>query len=53
MTLTIEQVRDSNRVHEGVMAVCGFGGRGSRVDEVEFDPLGAVWPPGTMDKPVA
>ncbi len=49
----IEQALDLDPLHEGVIAVCGFGWRGSTVDEVEFDPLGAVWPPGTMDTPVA
>jgi SagB-type dehydrogenase family enzyme len=40
----IEQVFGLDPMREGVLAVCGFGWRGALVDEVEFDPLGAVWP---------
>ena len=49
----IEQAFELDPLTEGVIAVCGFGWRGERVDEVEFDPLGTVWPTGTMDTPVA
>ena len=45
----IEQAFGLDPMHEGVIAVCGFGWRGTTVDEVEFDPLAAVWPAGTME----
>jgi len=32
-------------LEEGPLAVCGFGIRAAERKEVEFDPLGAVWPP--------
>ncbi len=44
----IEQAFDLDPLHEGVIAACGFGWRGGEVDEIEFDPLGAVWPAGTF-----
>lgn len=40
----IEQIFGLDPMLEGVLAVCGFGWRGELVDEVEFDPLGSVWP---------
>ncbi|MBN8483135.1 MAG: putative peptide maturation dehydrogenase, partial [Xanthomonadales bacterium] len=49
----IERTLGVDPLHEGIIAVCGFGWRGGTVDEVEFDPLGAVWPPGTMDAPAS
>lgn len=45
----IEQAFGLDPMHEGVVAVCGFGWRGTTVDEIEFDPLAAVWPAGTME----
>lgn len=45
----IERTFALDPAHEGVIAVCGFGWRGDRVDEIEFDPLAAVWPAGTME----
>lgn len=45
----IEQAFGIDPMHEGVIAVCGFGWRGTTIDEVEFDPLAAVWPKGTME----
>ncbi len=45
----IEQTFALDPATEGVVAVCGFGWRGDTVEEVEFDPLAAAWPPGTMD----
>ncbi len=40
----IEELFGLDPMLEGVLAVCGFGWRGELVDEVEFDPLGSVWP---------
>ncbi len=41
----IEQLFGLDPMREGVLAVCGFGWRGgAQIDEVEFDPLGVVWP---------
>ncbi len=40
----IEQIFGLDPMLEGVLAVSGFGWRGELVDEVEFDPLGSVWP---------
>ena len=40
----IEEIFGLDPMLEGVLAVCGFGWRGELVDEVEFDPLGSVWP---------
>lgn len=45
----IEHAFGIDPMHEGVVAVCGFGWRGTTIDEVEFDPLAAVWPKGTME----
>lgn len=43
----IENLFGLDPMCEGVLAVCGFGWRGDRIDEVEFDPLGEVWPPAS------
>lgn len=43
----IEQIFGLDPMLEGVLAVSGFGWRGNLVDEVEFDPLGSVWPKST------
>jgi len=40
----IEQTFGLDPMLEGVLAVCGFGWRGDMIDELEFDPLGSVWP---------
>ncbi|HET9031393.1 MAG TPA: putative peptide maturation dehydrogenase [Dokdonella sp.] len=40
----IEEIFGLDPMLEGVLAVSGFGWRGDLVDEVEFDPLGSVWP---------
>ena len=40
----IEEIFGLDPMLEGVLAVSGFGWRGELVDEVEFDPLGSVWP---------
>ncbi len=40
----IETLFGLDPMREGVLAVCGFGWRGDLIDEVEFDPLGEVWP---------
>lgn len=40
----IEEIFSLDPMLEGVLAVSGFGWRGELVDEVEFDPLGSVWP---------
>ncbi len=42
----IEEIFGLDPMLEGVLAVSGFGWRGELVDEVEFDPLGSVWPSG-------
>lgn len=42
----IEEIFGLDPMLEGVLAVSGFGWRGELVDEVEFDPLGSVWPNG-------
>ncbi|MEZ5460429.1 putative peptide maturation dehydrogenase [Dokdonella sp.] len=42
----IEEIFGLDPMLEGVLAVTGFGWRGELVDEVEFDPLGSVWPNG-------
>lgn len=40
----IEQALGLDPLEEGPLAVCGFGIRGVDRNEVEFDPLHAVWP---------
>ena len=40
----IESIFGLDPMLEGVLAVCGFGWRGDSIDEIEFDPLGSVWP---------
>lgn len=40
----IEEIFGLDPMLEGVLAVSGFGWRGALLDEVEFDPLGSVWP---------
>lgn len=40
----IEEIFGLDPMLEGALAVSGFGWRGELVDEVEFDPLGSVWP---------
>ncbi len=40
----IEEIFGLDPMLEGVLAVSGFGWRGISIDEVEFDPLGNVWP---------
>jgi hypothetical protein len=40
----IEEIFGLDPMLEGVLAVSGFGWRGERIEEVEFDPLGSVWP---------
>ena len=40
----IEEIFGLDPMLEGVLAVSGFGWRGELVDEIEFDPLGTVWP---------
>jgi putative peptide maturation dehydrogenase len=42
----VEESFGLNPLEEGPLAICGFGHRGSERNEVEFDPLGAVWPGG-------
>ena len=42
--LDIEQALHLDPMEEGVVAACGFGYRGAERNEVEFDPLNAVWP---------
>lgn len=42
--IDIESLFGLDPMQEGVLAVCGFGWRGDTIDEVEFDPLGSVWP---------
>ncbi len=44
--LDIEHAFDLDPMEEGVIAACGFGIRGAHRNEVEFDPLNAVWPAG-------
>jgi putative peptide maturation dehydrogenase len=40
----IEQAFGLDPLEEGPLAVCGFGIRAAERNEVEFDPLCAVWP---------
>lgn len=40
----IEELFGLEPMIEGVLAVCGFGWRGDSINEIEFDPLGSVWP---------
>ena len=40
----IEQAFGLDALEEGPLAVCGFGIRAAERDELEFDPLNAVWP---------
>jgi putative peptide maturation dehydrogenase len=40
----IEEAFGLDPLEEGPLAVCGFGIRAPERKEVEFDPLGAVWP---------
>lgn len=41
--IDIENAFGLDPLEEGPLAVCGFGIRGSKRNEVEFDPLNAVW----------
>ncbi len=40
----IEEAFGLDPLEEGPLAVCGFGHRAAERNEVEFDPLHAVWP---------
>ncbi len=40
----IEEIFGLDPMLEGVLTVSGFDWRGELVDEVEFDPLGSIWP---------
>jgi putative peptide maturation dehydrogenase len=40
----IEEIFGLYPLLDGVLGVRVFGWRGERIDEVEFDPLGSVWP---------
>jgi putative peptide maturation dehydrogenase len=40
----IESAFGVDPLEEGAIAVCGFGTRAAVLDEIEFDPLHAVWP---------
>ena len=40
----IEEAFGLDPMEDGVIAACGFGIRGPERNEVEFDPLNAVWP---------
>jgi putative peptide maturation dehydrogenase len=42
--IDIENAFGLDPLEEGPLAVCGFGLRGPERNEVEFDPLNAVWP---------
>ncbi|MGH8172991.1 MAG: nitroreductase family protein, partial [Rhodanobacteraceae bacterium] len=47
----IEQAFGLDPLEAGPLAVCGFGIRAGERSEVEFDPLGAVWPNGPKSGP--
>jgi putative peptide maturation dehydrogenase len=40
----IEDAFDLDPMEQGVISVSGFGHRGNERNEIEFDPLNAVWP---------
>lgn len=42
--IDIEEAFGLDPLHEGVMAVGGFGWRGEDMQNAEFDPNGRVWP---------
>lgn len=42
----IEQAFGLDALAEGPLAICGFGWRGQRMANTEFDPAGAVWGAG-------
>lgn len=42
--IDIENAFGLDPLEEGPLAVCGFGIRGLERNEIEFDPLNAVWP---------
>ena len=44
----IEEAFGLDPLEEGPLAVCGFGIRAAQRNEVEFDPLGAVWGEATV-----
>jgi len=44
--IDIEGAFGLDPLEEGPLAVCGFGLRAAERKEIEFDPLGAVWPGG-------
>jgi putative peptide maturation dehydrogenase len=44
----VEESFGLNPLEEGPLAICGFGHRGQERNEVEFDPLGAVWTSGAV-----
>ena len=43
----VERAFGLDPLHEGVLAVCGFGVRGNTQRDDELDPLHAIWPRGT------
>lgn len=42
----LERAFSLDPIHEGALAVCGFGWRGAEMVNAELDPGGAVWVPG-------
>ena len=39
----IERALGLDTINEGVLAVCGFGWRASRMTTSELDPAGVIW----------
>lgn len=42
----LEHAFDLDHVHQGALAICGFGWRGEVMETAELDPAGVVWAPG-------
>ena len=42
----LEKAFGLDHVHQGALAVCGFGWRGEVMETAELDPAGVVWAPG-------
>ena len=42
----LERAFGLDHVHQGALAICGFGWRGEVMETAELDPAGVVWAPG-------
>jgi len=42
----VERAFGLDHLHQGVLAICGFGYRASHMTTVELDPAGEIWTTG-------